>query len=164
MRNCLFVLVFILFGGWIYWTVVPHDFDPVEFISSVVQNEINDVSDQIEESAIVSDNGDVVYVQFPQEGDFVTSPLLISGRASAWYFEGSFPVILTDWDGLIIAQGFAVAQEDWMSEGYVPFIATLEFERPIVGDTGFLILQKDNPSGLEERDDAIEIPVRFLME
>jgi hypothetical protein len=43
----------------------------------------------------------------------------------------------------------------------------LEFTNPYqVGDQDFmkqgtLIMQKDNPSGLPEHDDAFEIPIRF---
>ena len=92
----------------------------------------------------------------------ITSPLLITGEARGpWFFEASFPVVLTDWDGLIITQGFATAQDDWMTEDFVPFTVTLEFEKPDYGKNGTLILQKDNPSGLPENDDALEIPVVF---
>jgi hypothetical protein len=48
-----------------------------------------------------------------------------------------------------------------MTEDFVPFTATIEFETPDYGDIGALILKKDNPSGLPEHDDAYEIPVRF---
>jgi hypothetical protein len=48
-----------------------------------------------------------------------------------------------------------------MTEEFVPFSGTLEFDRPAYGDRGSLILKKSNPSGLSERDDAYEIPIRF---
>lgn len=103
-------------------------------------------------------------------GDFIESPLTITGEARGyWYFEASFPVVLVNWDGLIIAQGIATAQDEWMTEDFVPFEVTLEFESPVFenaqGDhfsrRGALIFQKDNPSGLPEFDDALEIPIRF---
>ena len=99
-------------------------------------------------------------------GSVITSPLTISGRARGnWYFEASFPAILTDWDGRIIAQGPMSAKGEWMTTSFVPFEGTLEFVKPIAGDgygeRGFLILKKDNPSGLPEHDDAIEIPLYF---
>ena len=78
-----------------------------------------------------------------------------------WNFEASFPVVLTNWDGLIIAEGIAQAQSDWMTEDFVPFIATLNFEKPSYGKNGFLILKKDNPSGLSQNDESLEIPVNF---
>jgi len=82
-----------------------------------------------------------------------------------WYFEGDFPLILTDWDGKIIAEGHATAKGEWMTDSFVPFSGTLEFEKSETSDsipsTGSLILKKDNPSDLPENDDALEMTVRF---
>ncbi|MFM2339939.1 MAG: hypothetical protein RLZZ360_575 [Candidatus Parcubacteria bacterium] len=103
----------------------------------------------------------------PQPNTVVTSPLTLTGAAAGWYFEGSFPVVLTNWDGLIIAEGIATAQGDWMTSEFVPFTASLTFTSPYqVGDPDFmkrgsLILKKDNPSGLPEHDASHEIPVLF---
>ncbi|MEK7625591.1 MAG: hypothetical protein AAB467_04585, partial [Patescibacteria group bacterium] len=70
-------------------------------------------------------------------------------------------VFLTDWDGLIIARGIATAKGDWMTTEFVPFEATLTFtaDKNVYSNRGTLILKKDNPSGLPEFDDALEIPV-----
>ncbi len=104
----------------------------------------------------------------PQPDDTITSPLTITGEARGyWFFEASFPVVLTDWDGRIIAETYAQAQGDWMTEDFVPFTSTVTFESPYkAGDPEFmrrgtLILQKDNPSGLPENDAAHEITVWF---
>ena len=92
----------------------------------------------------------------------ISSPLIIKGGArGTWFFEGDFPIVLTNWDGLIIAEGYATAQSDWMTEDFVPYEAVLEFIRPEFGERGSLILQKDNPSGLPANDDALEIPIYF---
>lgn len=105
---------------------------------------------------------DLIVVEKPLPGSAIKNPLTIEGRArGTWFFEATFPVMLTNWDGLIIAEGFATAQGDWMTEDYVPFTARLEFTKPDYGTNGILILQKDNPSGLPEHDNAIEIPVTF---
>lgn len=113
---------------------------------------------------------DLIGLFFPQEGDAIESPLIVSGEARGfWFFEADFPVILTNWDGLIIAESIASAQSDWMTENYVSFEAELVFENPVFPGAeeehfsrrGFLILQKDNPSGLPEHDDALEISIRF---
>lgn len=110
----------------------------------------------------------VICVANPRPEQAIESPLKVTGVArGTWYFEASFPVFLTNWDGLIIAQGVAQAQSDWMTENFVPFEVTLTFESPYKpGDPDFmsrgaLILQKDNPSGLPEFDAAVEIPVSF---
>lgn len=95
----------------------------------------------------------------------LTSPLTIEGQAlGSWYFEGQFSVVLTDWDGLIIAQAQAQAQGDWMQEGYVPFTATLTFDPPGISSRGALIFQKANPSGLPQNADAVEYTVTLETE
>lgn len=112
---------------------------------------------------------ELIRVSYPKAGDTVTSPFTVTGEARGqWYFEASFPVVLVDWDGRIIAQGIATAQPtspggevNWMTTNFVPFTATLTFdtkeERYL--NRGALILQKSNASGLPEYDDALEIPI-----
>lgn len=118
--------------------------------------------------AHIDSKADLVSLASPLPNAVIASPLTISGEARGyWFFEADFPVALTDWNGDIIAEVPAVAGSEWMSEAFVPFMATMEFESPYTaGDpdfmkNGFLILQKDNPTGLPEHDDALEIPVRF---
>lgn len=112
------------------------------------------------------EKGDIIRINTPRPNETISSPLVITGEARGnWFFEASFPVFLVNWDGLIIAQGIATAKDNWMTEDFVPFEATLEFQKPeFIGDfsiRGSLILKKDNPSGLPEHDDALEIPIVF---
>lgn len=103
-----------------------------------------------------------VHLLHPASNALVASPMVVDGEArGTWYFEGSFPVILTNWDGLIIAQGHAKAQNSWMTPDFVPFTTTLTFPRQKSGSKGYLILKKDNPSGLPQNDAAVEITVTF---
>jgi hypothetical protein len=112
--------------------------------------------------AQIAAHADVIRVQSPSPNQAIKSPVTVTGQArGSWYFEGSFPVILVDWDGRIIAEAVATADGEWMTEEFVPFRATLEFETPEYGERGTLILRKDNPSGRPELDDALEVPVRF---
>lgn len=105
---------------------------------------------------------DMIALSEPVADEEIRSPLMIHGTARGnWYFEGSFPVVLVDWDGRIIAEGVATAQGEWMTTEFVPYTATLTFARPSYGTRGALILRKDNPSGLSEHDDALEVPVVF---
>lgn len=111
---------------------------------------------------------DLIRINTPRPNQSVSSPTTIIGEARGhWFFEASFPVVLTNWDGLIIAEGFATAEGDWMTEEFVPYTAELEYDSPYsAGDPDFmkngtLILRKDNPSGLPENDDELEIPVKF---
>ncbi len=102
----------------------------------------------------------------PRPNQEIKSPLTIRGEAlGTWFFEGDFPVILTDWDGKIIVEGYATAKSNWMVEDFVQFEGSLEFIKPInigeFSEKGIFILQKDNPSGLPHNDDALEIPIYF---
>ena len=110
------------------------------------------------------DKSNLIRLDNPRPNQIIQSPLTIKGEARGyWFFEASFPVILTNWDGLIIAQGIATAKGEWMTTEFVPFEATLQFivDRNTYSNRGFLILRKDNPSGLPEHDDALEIPIAF---
>lgn len=109
----------------------------------------------------VQDKSNLIRVSIPQPNDIVTSPLIIEGEARGyWFFEASFPVRLLDASDTIIAVHHAEALKEWMTEDFVPFRATLQFETPTT-DTGTLVLEKDNPSGLPEYADELRIPVRF---
>ncbi len=110
------------------------------------------------------EKSDLIILENPRPNQIIQSPLLIKGRARGmWFFEANFPVILVNWDGLIIAEGFATAKGDWMTEEFVPFEANLYFtiDKDIYSNRGALILKKDNPSGLPEHNDALEIPIIF---
>lgn len=103
-----------------------------------------------------------IYIESPLGGASVSSPLTVSGVVKGpWFFEASFPLVLTDWDGKIIAQSHATAQGEWMTADYVRFTGTITFEKPAYGERGTLVFRKDNPSGLPRNDDAREITVFF---
>lgn len=133
-----------------------------EFVCPALPEVPADIQAHIDEKA------DLIVLNSPVPNGVVSTPLSVSGQARGyWYFEASFPITITNWDGLIIGEGFATAQGDWMTEEFVPFTATLEFENPYVAGQpdfmkrGSLILQKDNPSDLPENDNALEIPIYF---
>lgn len=103
-----------------------------------------------------------------KEGDKIESPLVITGEVRGnWFFEGSFPVVLVNWDGLIIGEGLAKAKDDWMTTDFVPFHAELTFTKPEnstnqdYAKRGTIIFRKDNPSGLPEHDGTFELPIIF---
>lgn len=110
----------------------------------------------------ITKKADKIRLFSPVPNDNIKSPLVIKGEArGTWFFEASFPIYLTDWDGLIIAEGYATAEKEWMTTDFVPFSATLTFKNPEYKNNGSLILKKDNPSGLPQNDDALEIPIFF---
>jgi hypothetical protein len=103
-------------------------------------------------------------INFPRRGGTITSPVTVSGDApGTWFFEGSFPVVVVDWDGKVIGNGHVTAQENWMTTNYVPFSGVIEFtvDPSAPYHTGSVIFQKDNPSGLPQNDAALEVPVSF---
>lgn len=98
----------------------------------------------------------------PESGATVGSPLRLVGEAPGpWFFEASFPYLLVAAGGEVLANGAATTDGDWMTEGMVPFEATIEFTVDEAIDA-VLRLQKDNPSGLQENDASIEIPLHLL--
>ena len=117
----------------------------------------------------IDTSNNLIHVTYPNPGDIISSPVTLVGEARGnWYFEASFPVTIVDWDGLIIGQGHAEAQSDWMTTEYLPFKATLEFTRPAISDfdkaytnRGAVIFKNDNPSGDPSKDASIEVPVLF---
>ena len=119
-----------------------------------------------EESAIEGQpkpfTSEKVDVYAPLPNSIVESPLEITGEARGWYFEGSFPVKITDANGNILGQAPAEAQGDWMTTSSVPFKATIGFSTSTT-PTGFLVLQKDNPSDMRQYDESVQFPIRFNM-
>ena len=118
-----------------------------------------------------NDNQDLeqkIIVNLPKANETISSPLEIIGKARGyWFFEASFPVVLLDGNNKEITTVVAQAQSDpatgevnWMTEDFVDFKALLNFSKPET-QNGILILKKDNPSGLPENEEQIEIPIYF---
>ncbi len=84
---------------------------------------------------------------------------MVAGSAPGnWFFEASFPIQVRDKDNNKIAQGVAQAQGEWMTTEQVSFTSTITLSTPYSGPAT-LVLMRDNPSGLPENDDALEIPI-----
>lgn len=116
-----------------------------------------DIGNELEKTnLIVSDT--------PRPGDTIKSPLILKGNARGyWFFEASAPIALYNKDGVLIAQSYIQAKDEWMTEAFVPFEGTIDFSVPpsSSGEKGTLVIKKDNPSGLPEHDDSLIIPIRF---
>src|SRR3989339_1424546 len=116
MKNHLIIIVILILiaavvGAWWRWGK--------EEIASVINIEY--FGNELEKK-------DLIHISSPRPNQAVQSPLVITGEARGyWFFEASFPIVLTDWDGLIIGQGIAQAKSDWMTADFVPFEATLAF-------------------------------------
>ena len=102
---------------------------------------------------------DSIVVDLPYPGAVTGKEFAVVGQArGTWYFEASFPVVLIDASGKIIATGIAQAEGDWMTENFVPFKATIKAPASFIGPAT-LVLRKDNPSGLPENDASISFPI-----
>lgn len=109
-----------------------------------------------------SQKGVAITLYQPLENMKVENPVEIIGKIpGTWSFEATFPIELYDGENTLIGSHFATLKDDWMTEQPVLFTATLDFDTQPTTDTGKLILIKDNPSGLPENSDRLEISVRF---
>jgi hypothetical protein len=96
-----------------------------------------------------------------KSGQKITSPLIVEGEArGGWFFEASFPIKITNEQNNILGYSFVQAQTDWMTEDFVPFKGEISYVSEN-GGNGFLVLSKDNPSGLSEHDKEIKIPINL---
>jgi hypothetical protein len=124
-------------------------------------------TDKIAENALVPEaapaqKDDLIIVDSPLPRSVVASPIVVKGRArGTWFFEGSFPIELTDANGVVLAKVPATALDAWMTDEYVRFSASISYELPSTATSrqGYLILRKDNPSREAKFDNALTLPV-----
>ena len=100
-----------------------------------------------------------IVVTYPKANASVPKNFTVTGQAPGnWFFEASAPVMVQDPEGNKLAQGIAQAQGDWMTTNLVAFTAVIK-TNPAYSGPATLILLKDNPSGLPENEDSLEIPI-----
>lgn len=107
-------------------------------------------------------HSDLISIETPSVGQKVGNPVTLKGEARGyWFFEASAPVVVTNWDGLIIGEGYVTADGEWMTEDFVPFSGTIEYTLPAgsYSNEGTVIFKRDNPSGLPENDASVEVSV-----
>ncbi len=104
-------------------------------------------------------NANDITVETPWPGAVTGKTFMVRGEARGpWYFEASFPVRVVDQNGTLIATVIAQAQDEWMTENFVPFSATVTVPESFMGKA-FLILERDNASGLPEHDASMMFPI-----
>ena len=104
---------------------------------------------------------DIIQIHSPRPGDTISSPLTVRGEARGyWFFEASFPIRLESSDGIVVTEHYATAEDAWMTEEFVPFVADISFASP-EQTSGNLLLLKANASELPEHDATLRVPVRF---
>lgn len=111
---------------------------------------------------LFSKKGQELQILNPRQFDNLKSPVIIEGEITgSWFFEGTFTIYLEDKNGNLIKQTAAESVEDWMTENWVSFRALLEFDIDSDSDAS-LVFQKNNPSGLPENEDSVNIEVKLL--
>lgn len=104
----------------------------------------------------------LIEIAEPYPNTTTSNPITLSGTARGyWFFEANAPVVVANWDGLIIGEGYITADDEWMTEDFVPFSGTVSYTLPAdsYSASGTVIFKRSNPSDLPENDAAVEIPV-----
>ena len=102
---------------------------------------------------------DIITVELPFPGAVTGKDFSIIGKARGnWFFEASFPIEVLDKDGKSLYKGIAQAQGEWMTTDLVAFKASVNIPQSYIGPAT-LILKKDNPSGIAEKDASISFPI-----
>jgi hypothetical protein len=130
---------------------------------AVIEDSPEAITQENKESELEKSREVDVLISNPQSNQLISSPVLVQGKISgAWFFEASLPIRLIDENNIVIAESYATAEDDWMTEELVLFSGVLEFSPEMINsDTGYLLILKDNPSGLPENEGVIRMPIRF---
>ncbi len=180
MKNFIIIVLVLILGGGLIWylsTQTPSEtILPTEEVTSFEeclaagytvmesyprQCQTPDGETFTEDVGTELEKFDLIRVSNPRPNQTIESPLLISGEARGfWFFEADFPIKLFDDSGFLLGVTPARALDEWMTEDFVEFSATLSFTVPSTPG-GKLVLEKDNPSGLPEHADELVIPVYF---
>lgn len=98
----------------------------------------------------------------PQAGAETTAPMHVSGSAlGEWFFEAQMPVRVTDPSGVVLGEGVAHAQGDWMTNRPVAFTADIPLTMPYQGPA-ILTVERDNPSGLAKNFASVSVPIIII--
>lgn len=164
------LLVLLVYGAFVFdapYKEVVDDFDTCVAAGNPVMESYprqcrdkkgNVYREVVGDTTLVSD---MITVTSPARNSHVTSPLVVSGEARGmWFFEASFPLQILGADGSVLVTVPVQAEGEWMTEEFVPFKATVEFD-PGKNTSGIVRFMKDNPSGLPENDARIDVPVLF---
>lgn len=107
---------------------------------------------------------DEIIVDNPRPTQKISSPLKVTGKArGSWYFEANFSMELFSGENdkeVKIGSAIATAEGEWMTTDFVPFSAEINYSTP-TSSFGRLVIRNANPSGLEENEKVLYIPLTF---
>ncbi len=112
-----------------------------------------------EKNTYVNATKDDIVVMLPFSGAVTGKEFSIIGKArGTWFFEGSAPYEVLDKDGKTLASGLVEVGEAWMNTDFTSFETVVKIPETYIGEAT-IILKKDNPSGLSEKEASVSIPV-----
>lgn len=105
-------------------------------------------------------DADMIRIETPHAGGVVGKEFVATGEARGnWFFEASFPIDIVGENGSIIGGSFATAEGDWMTTDFVRFKSEIIDLPSAYTGPAWLVLKKDNPSGLPENDASMWVPI-----
>lgn len=134
---------------------------PAPVSTKTINNEDYRFTFKIVKQTITYNNAseDLIVVETPFPGAVTGKQFTVTGQArGTWFFEASFPIKVLDKSGKELTVSIAQAQSDWMTESFVPFRANVTIPETYIGPAT-LVLQKDNPSDIREKDASISFPI-----
>lgn len=105
-------------------------------------------------------SADMIRIDNPHPGGVVGKEFVVTGDArGSWFFEASFPIDIVGENGNIIGGSFATAEGEWMTTDFVSFKSEIIDLPSAYTGPAWLVLKKDNPSGLPENDASVWVPI-----
>lgn len=151
MNNKILILIILL----VFLSVFSFLFFNKIFL--INKNNSNNILDDLNNDIL---NNDII-VDYPKQNQIIKSPLKIFGKARGnWFFEAQFTVELYDDENNLLGQAILTAQDEWMTENFVPFKGELSFKDSKT-KYGKLLFLSSNPSGLAGYQKVYEIKVEF---
>jgi hypothetical protein len=110
--------------------------------------------------SVASTTSSELKLEYPKPNQEIESPLQVKGTLpGTWFFEGQINGKLVTPDGETLATAPLFAEGEWMTESDVLFSGELSFSNLKNISTAILVIENDNPSGLEENKKSAQIPV-----
>ncbi len=120
--------------------------------------QVSNIPNQIKKTSPITyknATSDAIVIDSPLPGSITAKTFAVTGKARGpWYFEASFPITILDNKGKVISTSIATAKGDWMTTDFFPFETSIKIPESYTGKAT-LILTKDNPSGLAEKDASV---------
>lgn len=160
MNNRIWVLIVIILAVALGIALSTREgSDSTKEAAEQTQSLIND--DKTSEESSIPQKDDLIRVTSMKNNQVVDGSFTVTGEARGqWYFEGSFPVRIEDANGKVLGRVVAKAKGEWTTTEYVPFEVFVIFDK-YQTSTGFIIFEKDNPSGLPENANELRVPIQF---